>query len=59
MNDAQTANGQAFRGKFYFQLPNPSSLKILVVDDNDALRYSVVRSLREAGYQIAEAATGS
>jgi len=59
MNDAQTPNRQAFRGKYYFQLPNPSSLKILVVDDNDALRYSVVRSLREAGYQIAEAATGS
>jgi signal transduction histidine kinase len=30
----------------------------LAVDDNEALRYSVVRSLREAGYQVKEARTG-
>src|SRR5262244_3616581 len=59
MNEPQNPPDQASRGRFFFALPNPSSMKILVVDDNDALRYAVVRSLREAGYQIAEAATGS
>src|SRR5579864_1724257 len=32
---------------------------ILTVDDNEALRYSVVRSLRDAGYQVIEAKTGA
>jgi len=36
-----------------------SGVRILVVDDNEASRYSVVRSLREAGYQVLEASTGS
>jgi signal transduction histidine kinase len=35
-----------------------SSNKILAVDDNEALRYSLSRSLREAGYQVIEASTG-
>jgi signal transduction histidine kinase len=35
-----------------------SKSKVLVVDDNEALRYSLVRTLREAGYQVIEAATG-
>jgi len=35
-----------------------SSIKILTVDDNEALRYSLVRSLRDAGYQVVEATTG-
>jgi len=34
------------------------SIKILTVDDNEALRYSLVRSLREAGYQVIEARSG-
>jgi signal transduction histidine kinase len=34
------------------------SVKILTVDDNEALRYSLVRSLREAGYQVVEARSG-
>ncbi len=34
------------------------SIKILTVDDNEALRYSLVRSLREAGYQVLEARSG-
>jgi signal transduction histidine kinase len=32
-----------------------SSVRILAVDDNEALRYSLARSLREAGYQVTEA----
>jgi len=35
-----------------------STIKILAVDDNEALRYSLVRTLREAGYQVIEARTG-
>lgn len=36
-----------------------SKIKILTVDDNEALRYSLVRTLRDAGYQVIEAKTGS
>ncbi len=32
---------------------------ILAVDDNPAIRYSVVRRLREAGFHVIEAATGA
>jgi signal transduction histidine kinase len=32
---------------------------ILTVDDNEALRYSLVRTLRDAGYTVLEAKTGS
>ena len=35
------------------------TIKILTVDDNEALRYSLVRSLRGAGYQVVEAKTGA
>jgi DNA-binding response OmpR family regulator len=36
-----------------------SKITILAVDDNEALRYSLVRTLRDAGYQVIEAGTGS
>jgi signal transduction histidine kinase len=35
-----------------------ASIKILTVDDNEALRYSLGRSLREAGYEVIEARNG-
>ena len=35
-----------------------SGSKILTVDDNDAMRYSLVRSLQDAGYSVTEARTG-
>src|SRR5581483_2646859 len=35
-----------------------SAFKILTVDDNEALRYSLVRCLRDAGYYTLEAKTG-
>src|ERR1700721_3297541 len=36
-----------------------NAIRILTVDDNEALRYSLVRSLRDAGYQVVEAKTGA
>lgn len=53
MKDA--ARWQAFRA----DPPGNEKLTILTVDDNEALRYSVVRSLRDAGYQVIEAKTGA
>ncbi len=35
------------------------STTVLVVDDNDAMRYSISRALKEAGYSILEARTGA
>ena len=34
-------------------------LKVLVVDDNEASRYTVCSPLRNAGYEVAEASTGA
>jgi signal transduction histidine kinase len=51
----ETARWEAFR-------TDPSlndTVTILAVDDNEALRYSLVRSLRDAGYQVIEARTGA
>ena len=36
-----------------------SAIRILAVDDNEAMRYSLVRALRDAGYQVLEAKTGA
>jgi two-component system NtrC family sensor kinase len=36
-----------------------SGTTILVVDDNEALRYAIVRALRSGGYQVVEAETGA
>lgn len=36
-----------------------SGITILTVDDNEAIRYTLVRSLRDAGYQVVEARTGA
>ena len=32
---------------------------ILTVDDNDALRYSLARTLKEGGYTVKEASNGA
>jgi signal transduction histidine kinase len=37
---------------------NSSQLTVLTVDDNDALRYSVARCLKQGGYIVTEARTG-
>jgi signal transduction histidine kinase len=40
-------------------MPNNVPPTVLTVDDNDAIRYSLTRYLREAGYQVIEARTGA
>jgi len=40
-------------------MPDKKDTTILTVDDNDALRYSLSRTLKEGGYQVMEAATGA
>src|SRR3954464_15374612 len=47
-----------------WQPPEPTRMpdrppRILHVDDDEANRYAVTRSLVKAGYEVAEAATGS
>lgn len=44
---------------FSGQPTDNTGIRILAVDDNEASRYSVARALREAGYQVMEARTGS
>ena len=39
-------------------MPQDSPPTVLAVDDNDAIRYSLTRYLREAGYDVIEARTG-
>jgi signal transduction histidine kinase len=39
-------------------MSNHNDSTVLVVDDNDAVRYAVVRFLREGGYNVLEARTG-
>lgn len=39
-------------------MPENPALTILTVDDNDAIRYSLTRYLREDGYEVLEARTG-
>lgn len=50
-----SARWEAFRA----DPPGNREIRILTVDDNEALRYSIVRSLRDAGYQVVEARTGT
>jgi len=40
------------------RMSNHSDFTVLAVDDNDAVRYSVVRFLREGGYNVLEARNG-
>ncbi len=40
-------------------MPEDSTLRILSVDDNDAIRYSFARYLRDGGYEVIEARTGT
>src|ERR1700739_452028 len=44
---------------FRTDLPGNNTIRILTVDDNEAFRYSLARSLRDAGYQVIEAKTGA
>ena len=40
------------------RMANQNDFTVLAVDDNDAVRYSVVRFLREGGYNVLEARNG-
>jgi signal transduction histidine kinase len=51
----ESARWESFRA----DPPGNNTIRILTVDDNEALRYSLVRSLRDAGYQVVEARTGA
>ena len=58
------SNSMAWKGAVKWEdfAPAPvdkTNTKILAVDDNEALRYSLVRSLRDAGYQVQEAKNGA
>ena len=58
MSDATQRKGFANWQGFETEPADKSAFRILTVDDNEALRYSLVRSLREAGYQVQEARSG-
>jgi signal transduction histidine kinase len=58
MSEAITQKASAKWEDFAPAVMDTSKIKILAVDDNEALRYSLVRTLRDAGYQVIEAATG-
>src|ERR1700758_5173129 len=51
----ESARWESFRA----DPPGNNTIRILTVDDNEAFRYSLVRSLRDAGYQVLEARTGA
>jgi signal transduction histidine kinase len=42
-----------------FSMPDGNDITILTVDDNDALRYSLSRTLKEGGYNVMEARNGA
>ena len=41
------------------KVPDSTKLKILTVDDSDSMRYSVARCLKDGGYDVTEARTGT
>ena len=59
MSEAMTPQGPVkWQGVRSLRRDNSSST-ILAVDDNDAIRYTLVRSLRDAGFRVMEARTGA
>jgi signal transduction histidine kinase len=59
MSDSPERKDAARWEGFRTDPPGNKTVRILTVDDNEALRYSLVRSLRDAGYQVVEAKTGA
>jgi signal transduction histidine kinase len=55
MSDLRGTNAAVRWEDFNAEPVDNSSITILAVDDNEALRYSLARSLREAGYKVTEA----
>jgi signal transduction histidine kinase len=58
MPDPNSSRGSVRWETFGSGPSQKSAFKILTVDDNEALRYSLVRCLRDAGYYTLEAKTG-
>lgn len=58
MPDSSPTPGSVRWGGFGPNRAESSTFKVLIVDDNEALRYSLVRCLRQAGYQTIEASSG-
>jgi signal transduction histidine kinase len=58
MSETIAKNGAVKWEDFAPVVLDTAKITILAVDDNEALRYSLVRTLREAGYQVLEAGTG-
>jgi len=59
MSDSIALKDPARWAAFRVDPAGNSAIRILTVDDNEALRYSLVRALRDAGYQVMEARTGA
>ncbi|HTZ74453.1 MAG TPA: response regulator [Candidatus Aquilonibacter sp.] len=59
MNDVTSMKKKLERERPEIKPVDASAVTILVVDDNDALRYSIRRALQEAGYNVVEARTGA
>lgn len=58
MSDTTALKNKIGREKSNPKPADAGTTTILVVDDNDALRYSIRRALQEAGYVVVEARTG-
>lgn len=58
MPDSNSPKGSVRWEGFRSGPSEKSTFKILTVDDNEALRYSLVRCLRDAGYHTLEARSG-
>lgn len=58
MPDPNSSTGSVRWGGFGPGPSEKSTFRILTVDDNEALRYSLVRCLRDAGYYTLEAKSG-
>jgi signal transduction histidine kinase len=59
MSDSTALKQRISREKSEVKPADANAVTILVVDDNDALRYSIARALQGAGYKVIEARTGA
>ncbi|HKQ88776.1 MAG TPA: response regulator [Candidatus Acidoferrales bacterium] len=59
MSEATALKHKIGRERPGLKTADANAITVLVVDDNDALRYSIARALKEAGYKILEARTGT
>ena len=55
----QQADGSAASSRHSFDQGSPASSKILIVDDDETLRQTIVDTLRHDGYLVSEASNGA